>query len=594
MAADIRKYLDIIRNANSGESVRDAIINCMRDINAESAIRATNLVITKADNVTHTAPKGFAFKNVTVNIDSEGENDPDKTYIYKELAITNQEDNGEYPPPDEPNTAYNRVIVKIEDDAITTTIADELEMTHTTTDPTSGRKYWEPMLDSEGYTAVKRVWIGTGAGINLPDYPGGSGSTPGTGGSGPFVVTFVNEIGRRIASVEGIQSGNSVWQTDPELNTKLQGNYAESVSGKTFSGWKCSNGGNLDSVISNFTASPDYTYTTGGGTISKSWTEIIANKGADLALGSTKAVISDQITMQNPIPSFSVTSDCSVDEAGNHHTLIFPKITSIPAGKFNLDFMVVAHGEGNTTTTFLSTMPLPYNNFMSSIYNYDTMVTHTPSEIPDWIWPYSAAQNVSTNYGCEDIVGSVYYKSLMRVLYYLLPKELKDAVKTCSTKCQYILTQPNVGRNQIRSTPAAAWTSLGQRGGTNEKCWIPSYGELTSLCSVATKNHTTDGSVYYGEYAWKPESTQSVGYGTVKDYSAAGWVPANSATDYRRICTRSTYIGNSMHGLIDVGGRYININSTQDPSVDIKDRVEFSFGSIQDGGTDRIYFGFCI
>ena len=319
--------LDIIRNANSGESVRDAIIKCMRDINAESAIRALNLLITKADNVTHTAPSGFAFKNVTVNIDGEGESDPDKTYIYKELAITNQEDNGEYPPPDEPNTAYNRVIVKIEDDGITGGIADEATMTYTTTDPTTGQKYWDVRTD-EGYTAAKRIWIGTGLNLGLPDYPGGPATTPGST-TGPFVVTFYNEAGRAIVSVPEVPYDGSVYTTDPEINTKLEGKYAKTYKGQPFSNWI---GGDLNHVTSNLTMKPNYTFQTPPGTISKSWTEIMKNKGADIGIGSTIQVVMDEPV---DLAHMNVMSGATINASHEHLTALFAS-KSVDAGAINV------------------------------------------------------------------------------------------------------------------------------------------------------------------------------------------------------------------------------------------------------------------
>ena len=81
--AETKNYADIIRSANSGETVRDAIIRCMQEINADAAVKAKNLLITTTENKTYRAGTGYAFKNVTVNIDQEGESDPNKTYRFE-------------------------------------------------------------------------------------------------------------------------------------------------------------------------------------------------------------------------------------------------------------------------------------------------------------------------------------------------------------------------------------------------------------------------------------------------------------------------------------------------------------------------------
>lgn len=577
MAADIKAYLDLIRNANSGETVRDAIINCMRDINAESAIRATNLLITKDDNVTYTAPKGFAFKNVTVNIDGEGEGDPSKTYTYKEFAVTNETENGTYPTPEEgENVAYNKVTVDIEWDDITSGIGDEATMTHTATDEVTGRKYWLPTMDSE-YTAVKCVWIGSGAGINLPDYPNGPGSSGNP--SGPFIVTFVNETGRVIATVTGIPAGGSVYTTDPELNSKLEGNYAKSVSGKVFSNWAVPAGCSLDYVTSNFTAKPNYTFQTPAGSISKPWSEIIANKGVDLGLGSTINVISKAAS----IPAMNITSDATCAEGNVHLTALFPSV-EVPAGAFNVELMVVAHGEGGTGTTFLATQSLN-NSFMINIYDpWAQQVSFMPQGIG------RPTGMLSTVYGCDDAVSNYYYKALMRMIYNLLPDEVRSSVKACPSKCQYNLSNLNVSIAEIRAQSGRSWTSLGQRGG-NTQVWIPSYGELYTLASDAIANQRTGDFMTADPNIFKPEGSN--GYATVKDYSGV-WEPSDLSNTSKTIATRTTIIGANRNSMIDVHG----LGLAYDNSVSAETLPEkisiLSGGSASTGSDNRIYFGFCI
>jgi len=573
MAAKIDQYLDIIRNANSGESVRDAIIKCMRDINAESAIRALNLLITKADNVTHTAPAGFAFKNVTVNIDGEGESDPDKTYVYKEFSVTNETENGEYPGSDEPNTAYNRVIVDIDWDGITGGIADEATMTYTTTDPTTGQKYWDVITD-EGYTAAKRIWIGTGLNLGLPDYPGGPGTTPGST-TGPFVVTYLNETKRTIATVTGVPYGGSVYTTDPEINTKLEGQYAKTFNGQPFSNWI---GGDPNYVTSNMTLRPNYTFQTSPGTIEKPWTEIMENKGADIGIGSTIRVV-----MNEPVDlaHMNVMSGATIDDSHNHLTALFAS-KSVSAGAINVEMMVVAHGEGGTTTTFLATEPLSYDFLNNRIYNWSNDVSFMPQGVgrPGGL--------MATNYGCDDVVSSYYYYILMYTIWRLLPSELRDNIKTCSSKIQYDLSSLSLSLTDIRRESGKSWTVVSQRGGTNTKVWLPSYGELYTLASDAIANERST-ITYPDPNTFKPES--ATGYGTVKDYSLV-WQPKTLSSDVVEISTRSTFIGIA-GGLASPG--CIGLRYSPDQSAQtIPEQITINRNNFGVGYDDKIYFGFCI
>ena len=46
--AEISGHLKIIKDASNGEDVRDAIINCMNEINKDSAFKVTNKTIQKS------------------------------------------------------------------------------------------------------------------------------------------------------------------------------------------------------------------------------------------------------------------------------------------------------------------------------------------------------------------------------------------------------------------------------------------------------------------------------------------------------------------------------------------------------------------
>lgn len=581
MAQDyIENYLKVIRTANSGETVRDAIINCMRDINADSAIRSTNLVITSADNVTHTAPKGYAFKNVTVNINNEGTNDPSNTYRYEELSVTLGTPNGTYPPESQENVAYSKVIVELDQDAISSTIVgEEATMTYTQTDPTTGKKFWMPQFDSD-YEAVKLVWIGSGSGVNLPDYPYAPGSGGGQGGeNGPYVVTFYNEKGTQILSVKNVPKYGSVYTTEPNILSLLAGRYAGEYNGKLFSGWTCSGGGSLEYVTSNITAKPNYTFQTPAGTIEKSWNEIMLNKGADLGIGSTIQLISEEAT----IPAMNLSSYATCYESGDHATALFPS-KHVSGGAFNVQLMVVAHGEGGTTTTFLATNGL-INSFLYSIYDFTNEVGFMPQG--ESHNPYIR----NTNYGCDDMVGCIYYKILTKAIYYLMPDILKDNIKQCSTKSHYGLTSSSIDIRKVRQQSAQPWTSNITRGG--DKIWLPSYGELRGFAADAIANERANDVISSDPNLFKPES--SGGYSSVVDYGSV-WVPSDAPTGgaAKMIATRSTLFGASRTVPTSFHNFGLLIHNYTG-SEDIRTCVDITYAG--SGGLnydDQVYFGFCI
>jgi hypothetical protein len=186
--ADISGYLKIISGASSGEAVRDAIVNCMRAINSDAAIKVTSLLITKADNVTYKAGVGQAYKNVTVNISGSGESDPEKTYKFASCTVTEGTGNGTITPTDlgyDENTYFDKVEVAIDWESIMhpANLGEEATMSYTLTDSNSGKKYWD--ASAAGYDYVKRIWVDTNVG-NLPDYPGGSTS----GGVKRYTVNY--------------------------------------------------------------------------------------------------------------------------------------------------------------------------------------------------------------------------------------------------------------------------------------------------------------------------------------------------------------------------------------------------------------------
>lgn len=456
--ADIRQYTNVIRTANSGESVRDAIVNCMKDINADSAIKATNLSITKDDNVTYTAPKGYAFKNVTVNIDSEGETDPDKTYTFEELSITSSEPQ-EYVP-EGTNKAYSKVIVDIEGwDALTSHLGEEATMTEVLTDETTGQKYWD--ADLAGFDYVKRIWIGDSAAINLPDYPGGGG---GAGGTGPFTVTFYNEGNTMIGSVSGIPYGGSAYTY---MSAELEEKVKKVENNGKFSNWSP----RVDYVTGSYPTKPQMIKASAGGSLDQyTWEDILSNQ-AKFSPGSTATIISDEVT----VPAVTIYNKAVVDVSSGHpHAkLVMPEHT-YGAGFLVLNVMLVAHGEGGTNSTWLAT-----TNIGKSLQQF---IDAAGGNL-DGISTINAG-----DHGCDDMTSTIEYQFLDKYLSYFFPEPVRSALRIDNTKAQWGFSSYTYSIGDVRNNETGKNLFTLQKGGKAGRIWLPSMTELRGWAQTAVSD----------------------------------------------------------------------------------------------------------
>lgn len=511
--ADISQYLNVIQTAASGEAVRDAIIKCMKDINADSAIRATNLVIKTADNVTHTAPKGYAFKNVTVNIEG-GEDDPNKTYNYEELSVTNETENQTFPPDDKPNTVYSKVIVNIDWDAIAgdSNIGEYGTITQTKPDPVTGQQYWDAITD--GYYAVKRVYLGTG--ISIPGVnPGGSypGNDPG-GTDGPFTVQFKNEKGVIFAKVPNIPKHGSVYEADSSIDGKLKEVERLTTSKGTFSRWK---GGDITNVTYSFTAEPEFTQ--GEAIAGKSWTDIAKTGGASIAIGQSATLHSPQVSLSD------ITLVARVPNSASSYATIYLPAHTYTAGFLTLKPMCVGHGEGGTTSSWLSTVAVgkSVNNFVSEAGGTITGPLYT-----------------DTQWGCDDVTSSLVYQFMQRILPLFFPEELMYALKSSNGQ-NYGLDSTSYSIVDIRRHPNDYIDLYGTKD--KGKIWLPSLTELRGLPGLSDAltnkyNHWDSGSRVSMTSWIVDDHTFEVNEGSPNDYGSV-WFPTDSGSNSIKIATRS-------------------------------------------------------
>ena len=563
-SVDIEPYLNIIRTATSGESVRDAIIDCMRQINADSMLISKNLLITSSANRTYKAGTGYAFKNVTVNIDGEGQSDPSKTYTFEEFNVTDATENGTYEP--EHADAYSRVVVDKSKTGVSN-IAEEAEMTYLDTDPVTGRKFWDACMADSGYDAVKRIWIGVNTG--LPDYPGGAG----TGGNGPFVVTFVNENGAKIYQVADIPYGASVYSADSQLDQHLAGKYASTTAKGVFQYWS----GNINNVTSNFTSSPQYGPVSAGGSIGDSWDKIMEDGGAHYAIGST--AILDTVTTDLTEVSIVGYED-GADQPGVPVVYTYPA-KHVMAGKLSggVEMMVVAHGEGGTRTTWLATQPV--GTAFEEIYDWGAEVSK------NCLWGDGVRGG---QYGSTDAVGSINYQFLDKILFNLLPEAVKNAIQVCPTKRQYGFNSGAYVISDIRQNINGYVNVTSRPAG---RIWLPSYAEIAGLASDAIANQRTTV-LARSDKTFTPEE----GAGAL-DYSGSGWKPKywnsspESGNHVDSIATRSTFLCQTGPRMfVDVNAYTLQISDRE--AATIQEGISVSASSLSHGYERRTYFfGFC-
>lgn len=193
--ADISGYLNNIRSAESGETVRDSIIQCLNKINNDNPNKTKPLNVTA--NGTYTSETGYSYNPVTVNVPAGGSSN----YTFEELEVT---ENGEYEP-EEDNTMYKKVTVNVPQLA-NDLAPDGYEITQ------NGE--YDPLLD--GYDGYGKIIVNVNEAT----------------GEGPFTVEFYDkDISDPTAKVVQTQTVNK------NGNASYQGPTPVSPTGQVFAGW---------------------------------------------------------------------------------------------------------------------------------------------------------------------------------------------------------------------------------------------------------------------------------------------------------------------------------------------------------------------
>ena len=304
--ANISSYLNTIRTAASGESVRTAIVNCLNAINRDNPVTVQGKTITA--NGTYTAEGGIAFNPVTVQVPTGG---PD-SYKFQDIKIT---ENGEYQAEEE-NTYYDKVTVAVPQFA--NDLMEERKITK------NGE--YEALLD--GYDGYAKVVVDV-SGIDTDT----------------FTCAFVDENGTPLRIVPNIPSGG--WCSDNGLRPA-------SATGKPFQGWNPA----PNNIRYNIICRPTYYEPQQAvGEITDDWATIVANKGEPYPIGAYKTlpliITGNEVISVNPESHF---------EPGDG-TIVAPIAASITQPIM----MKVANGEDMSTSSWISVAAC-VPNFHGSIF----------------------------------------------------------------------------------------------------------------------------------------------------------------------------------------------------------------------------------
>ena len=245
--ADISGYLNNIKSAESGETVRDSIIQCLNKINNDNPNKTKPLNVTA--NGTYTSETGYSYNPVTVNVPAGGASG----YTFEELEVT---ENGEYEP-DEENKMFNKVTVNVPQ------LAKDLAPDGYTI--TQNGEY-DPLLD--GYDGYGKIIVNVNEAT----------------GEGPFTVEFYDkDISDPTATVIQTQTVNK--NGTASFDSRV--GYPTSPIGQVFMGWN-PEPVNVTRDLKCYPRFGDQSVAVGE--IPDSWEVICSKGGAGYPIGSFKSL----------------------------------------------------------------------------------------------------------------------------------------------------------------------------------------------------------------------------------------------------------------------------------------------------------------
>ena len=320
--------MEIIRTATGGDQVRDAIINCMTEINKDSKYKVKSKIISgklsDKGHGTYTAPAGEVWKDVTLDITTDsGEEVPTTTQAY-DLHVDINTENKVWKAEEEHGKGARWGDVTVDIDLSQAyggdNIKDNIVITTENLDDTGTYS-----ANQDGYDAFRSITFSN------VDPVSSKGGYIGEGGVAMYPITFVDSDGTYIGKKDF--PNNTAY--DYPISDELKNKHA----GMNFKGWSGSGRATREDTVKASWGSPSIDINE----ISDDWSKILADS-SDYPIGSYKSII-----IEKDVPY-------SMDKQ------LFPNDEDIPTtGSYHYSLscfmMKVAEGEAGSRSTWLSCLP---------------------------------------------------------------------------------------------------------------------------------------------------------------------------------------------------------------------------------------------
>lgn len=532
---DIQNYLDTIKNAVDGDSVRDAIINCMNTINQDSkyTVQARNISgkVSELPTVIK-APAGIVYKQINLDIQNDDGSGQGEEIVSHDWKVDNNTENGSFTAKDlfGENSKFGTITVDLDFSDTWEDIADNVVISTEDLDDTGT---WHAELDKSGCGATRSITF-----TNV-DVAASKGGYIGRGGNAYYPVTFQNSNGEVVyGPVDVISGGTADYQGPMPPDDSPEG---------SFSGW--------NPPPSQITRKTVCTPVYGSGDISHdtipesvTWAQLAAGKAADYNLGSIKTL---QLNSGSPMPAKTIYSSVVNPDSGSIPYHI--DVDQMTANNTLLPMMLVAKGEGSTGSTWLSTRPL------KAIKNSEGHPAYGEDG-----YPMFAARG----YYSADDWNTCYIRQWLDTSFlYSFPKSVRDVIVPC--------IKHHIGRSTYNANLKADVDFI-EKTWTSGRIWIPSnremYGFLRDFEPTEDRQIETNGIDYATVAGWKPDISATVG-------------------GYYRIATRSAgYHGGNAPGM-DMGQILLDHNFDLHEMSVARPTDTFPQGS---SDSSFYYIGFCL
>lgn len=312
MPNNIDQYLNTIKTAESGESVRDAVINALKNIHNDTPI--TNIthghgIMPERGSRTFEPPAGTVWDSFTADPASGST----QAQVIKELEVT-QNDTYE-----EDNVLYNKVVVKVPQ--------TDKDICQEVFEITENNREYDPMLEGgwDGFGKIK---------VNISSIPV----------SGQFTVKFYGPDRTTVIDTQLVDAYGYA------SCTKLDGTI---YLGQNFKGWNPS----PSNVTRDLNCYPVYgDYIIDPGEIQETWEQICADGGAHVPIGGYKNLVINVYANRDwNDPLAIVKWRSSLSWADEYDTKIIAGSDNQLVFSYPYYMVKVAEGEDGTHSTWIST-----------------------------------------------------------------------------------------------------------------------------------------------------------------------------------------------------------------------------------------------